>query len=143
MKNVDNNRSFGIRVAWSIVLFALFVLLLLSLISYDWRDIDTLQAPTNSVPYNFIGPAGAWTAYALFMLSGVGAYLFPVWFVVFGLLLIFKGTEHLRAKIIVALGFMMALSVLLELQYELWSPLCRYLNIHAPGGAVAPDQAGI
>lgn len=137
MKNGEDGRNLGVRAAWSIILFALFVLLLLSLISYDWRDISVLNKPPPEVPYNFIGPAGAWTAFVLFQVSGVGAYLFPMWFVVFCLLLIFKGTAHLKAKIGIAAGFMVSLACLLQLQDDLWAPLCRYINIDAPGGVVA------
>ena len=49
----------GVREVWSIVLLAICVLLLLSLVSYDWHDIPLLSAPANDPPANFVGPAGA------------------------------------------------------------------------------------
>ncbi len=127
----------GIREAWSILLFALCILLFLSLISYDWRDIPILRAPPNEPPSNFIGLAGAWTAYLLLLGMGLGAYLVPVWLLIFGLMVIFRGVSHIRAKAGLVLVLMPALGCLFELMTDYWSTFCvDYLNIQDPGGVL-------
>jgi len=127
----------GIREAWSILLFALCILLFLSLISYDWRDIPLLRAPPNNPPSNFIGLAGAWTAYILLLGMGLGAYLVPVWLLIFGLMVIFRGVSHIRAKVGLVLVLMPALGCLFELMTDYWTTFCvEYLNIQDPGGVL-------
>jgi S-DNA-T family DNA segregation ATPase FtsK/SpoIIIE len=127
----------GIREAWSILLFALCILLFLSLISYDWRDIPLLRAPPNDPPSNFIGLAGAWTAYLLLLGMGLGAYLVPVWLLIFGLMVIFRGVSHIRAKAGLVLVLMPALGCLFELMTDYWTTFCvEYLNIQDPGGVL-------
>ena len=137
MARSEANLSTGVREAWSILLLALCALLTLSLLSYDWRDISALQDPPNDPPSNFIGPAGAWLSYLLLMTFGLGAYLIPVWFLGFGITLIFRGIGHVRAKLLWALVCMLALSGLLSLGATWWTPLCQRLNIAAPGGLPA------
>ncbi len=127
----------GVREAWSILLLALCTLLFLSLFSYEWGDISILRVPPNNPPYNFIGPAGAWVSFVLLMALGVGAFVLPLWFLVFGIGLIFRGFEHIRAKLLWAALFMAALSGLVELYPDMWTPLCRQLNIGAVGGVPA------
>jgi len=70
--------------------FPLALLILLSLVSYDWRDIGILNTPPNTPPGNWIGAAGAWTGFALLMAIGIGAWLVPVWCVATGLLLVLR-----------------------------------------------------
>jgi len=127
----------GIREAWSILLFALCILLFLSLVSYDWRDIPHLRTPPNDPPANFIGQAGAWTAYLLLVGMGLGAYLVPVWLLIFGLMVIFRGVAHIRAKVGLVLVLMPALGCLGELMSDYWSTFCvEHLNIQDPGGVL-------
>jgi hypothetical protein len=56
--------------------FSLYVIILLSLISYDPADLGFNVFPPNSVPSNFIGYFGASLAGILFYSFGLGAYLF-------------------------------------------------------------------
>ena len=51
-------------------MLVLFVLLSLSILSYQPEDIPLLKEPPNNPPYNWIGPAGAWSSYLL--LEGFG-----------------------------------------------------------------------
>ena len=127
----------GVREAWSIVLLAICVILFLSLVSYDWRDIMLLREPPNSPPANFIGPGGAWTAYVLFQALGLGAYLLPLWFLGFGIILIFHGIEHVRAKLTWAALMMASLACLLDLHADWVSSLVSVLNLGAAGGVPA------
>ena len=129
--------STGVREAWSIALLAVCVLLFLSLVSYDWRDISLLAAPPNEPPGNFIGPAGAWLSFVLFMIFGVAAYLLPLWFLGFGVTLIFHGIEHVRAKFIWAALMMFSFCCLLDLRSSLVAGLASSLNLSASGGVPA------
>ncbi len=129
--------STGKREALSIVLLGVCAILFLSVVSYDWRDIGLLQWPPNSPPSNFIGPVGAWVSFVLFMALGVGAYLVPLWFLGFGIVLIFRGVEHVRARLVWAVLFMVSLACLVDTRAEWFRALLKALNIDAPGGIPA------
>ncbi len=139
MAEIKSNSSSGLREALSIVLLAVCVIIFLSLVSYDWRDISLLCEPANDPPANFIGPGGAWMSFVLFEAVGLGAYLIPLWFLGFGIVLIFQGIEHIRAKLIWVILMMFSLACLLELHAEWFEPILSALNLSAAGGV--PAQA--
>jgi S-DNA-T family DNA segregation ATPase FtsK/SpoIIIE len=58
-----------------VILVGLSLLLLLSLISYDKYDVGDVAASGSHALKNFIGPVGAWIAYATFKTWGLGAYV--------------------------------------------------------------------
>lgn len=129
----------GLREALSIVLLAVCVIIFLSLVSYDWRDIPLLCEPPNSPPANFIGPGGAWMSFVLFEAVGLSAYLIPLWFLGFGIVLIFHGIDHIRAKLVWVVLMMFSLACFLELHSDWFDPLLVALNLSAAGGV--PAQA--
>ncbi len=129
--------STGIREAWSIVLLAVCVLLFLSLVSYDWRDIPLLQSPPNDPPANFIGPVGAWVSFILLTAFGVVAYLLPLWFLGFGVVMIFRGIEHARAKLVWAAVMMFSLCGLVDMRPMFLDAMGRALNLGSAGGVPA------
>ena len=131
------NVSSSVREAWSIVLLGVCVILFLSLVSYDWRDISLLYQPVNAPPANFIGPGGAWTAFVLFEAFGLSAYLLPLWFLGFGIVMIFHGIEHIRAKLLWATLMMVSFSCLLELHAVWFSSFLMAWNLSAAGGVPA------
>jgi S-DNA-T family DNA segregation ATPase FtsK/SpoIIIE len=137
MAETPSNVSSSVREAWSIVLLAVCVILFLSLVSYDWRDISLLSQPVNSPPANFIGPGGAWTAFILFESFGLGSYLIPLWFLGFGIVMIFHGIEHIRAKLSWAALMMMTFSCFLELHADWFSSFLAAWNLGAVGGVPA------
>lgn len=137
MEPTKTKMSAGVREAWSIVLLAVCVLLFLSLVSYDWRDIGLLLAPPNTPPVNFIGPVGAWVSFVLLMTMGVVAYLLPLWFLGFGIVMIFHGIEHARAKLIWAVLMTFSLCCLVNLYPGLLEPAVATLNLGAAGGLPA------
>src|SRR5271163_777849 len=57
--------------------FSLYIVTLLSLISYDPADVGFNVFPANPIPTNFIGYGGAGLAGMLYIGFGFGAYLFP------------------------------------------------------------------
>ncbi len=91
MPNSENTREYpsGARLIAGVLMLPLAMLIFLSLVSYDWRDIGLLCTPSNSPPNNWIGAAGAWTAFALLTVAGIGAYAIPAWGLIAGLLLAF------------------------------------------------------
>jgi S-DNA-T family DNA segregation ATPase FtsK/SpoIIIE len=129
--------SNGLREALSIVLLAVCVIIFLSLVSYDWRDISLLCEPANNPPANFIGPGGAWMSFVLFEAMGLGAYLVPLWFLGFGIVLIFHGIEHVRAKLLWVILMMFSLACFLELHSDWFEPILSALNLSAAGGVPA------
>jgi len=137
MAEIKSNSGSSFREALSIVLLAVCVIIFLSLVSYDWRDIALLCEPPNSPPANFIGPGGAWMSFVLFEAMGLGAYLIPLWFLGFGIVLIFHGIEHIRAKLVWVILMMFSLACFLELHTEWFEPILSALNLSAAGGVPA------
>ncbi|NQT92104.1 MAG: DNA translocase FtsK [Lentisphaerae bacterium] len=127
----------GLRRFWGVALLPVSLFLLLSLLSYDWHDIAFLQAPPNSPSANLIGPIGAWLSFLLLMILGVGAYLVPLWCLLFACLLIFRTEIRLWPRLIWCLVLTLSVTCLLELHEEAWSATCWRLNIADSGGIVS------
>jgi S-DNA-T family DNA segregation ATPase FtsK/SpoIIIE len=102
------------RMIAGVLFFPLSLLLLLSLISYDWRDIGILNMPPATPPANWIGTAGAWTGFGLLMGIGIGAWLVPVWCVITGLLLVLR-RGSVRAHSLWTATCLILLAALLDL----------------------------
>ncbi len=86
------------RVVAGMLTIAGALLCLLSLFSYDWRDISLLNTPPNYPATNWIGPLGAWFAFLVFNLAGIGAFVIPLWLFSIGGLLIFY-RKQIRKKV--------------------------------------------
>ncbi len=119
----------GWRVATGFILLAVCLFVALSLFSYDWKDVGHLHAPPNNPPTNLIGPVGAWVAYALLVVFGIGAYLLPPWLLAMGVLFVLSRSERLWPKIAWSLLVLFAAISLAELRVSAWSELCGRLNI--------------
>ncbi|MGI5870366.1 MAG: DNA translocase FtsK 4TM domain-containing protein [Kiritimatiellia bacterium] len=77
--------------AWMIVsvpVLAVAIIGFLGLISYDSTDIGRVVAPANLQAVNWMGWFGAWSAYGLLALFGLGAYLIPIWMFVIGAMML-------------------------------------------------------
>ncbi len=70
---------------WSFILIGLGVFLLLSLTSYQPNDVSYYRSPPNSPSHNFIGPVGAWCAFGLYFVLGLGAYIIPLSLLIWGI----------------------------------------------------------
>jgi S-DNA-T family DNA segregation ATPase FtsK/SpoIIIE len=81
------------------LLLPLTVFPLLSLISYDWRDISLLQAPPNDPPVNMFGLVGAWCTFGAYVLLGLGAWLLPFWLALFCLLAALGRGKRMGARL--------------------------------------------
>lgn len=124
----------GLRKIWGILFVALFLFSLLGLFSYDWRDISVLQRPPNNPSTNYIGLVGAWMSYILFEMFGVGAYLTPLWCLGLGLILVLDDEHEVWQKVLWATAMVLALSLTVELNPDLWVGVRQKLNIVHAGG---------
>ena len=67
-----------INEIWGVLLFALSVLIFISLISYDPNDLQVFTSHPNVYTHNYAGIIGAYVAAALFNLIGFSSYIIPV-----------------------------------------------------------------
>ncbi|OGX28964.1 MAG: hypothetical protein A2879_02985 [Omnitrophica WOR_2 bacterium RIFCSPHIGHO2_01_FULL_49_10] len=63
---------------WGVLLFALSVLVFVSLVSYDPNDLPFLTSDPNVPTHNYVGIFGALVAMTLFWAIGLSAYIIPV-----------------------------------------------------------------
>jgi DNA segregation ATPase FtsK/SpoIIIE, S-DNA-T family len=67
-----------INEIWGVLLFAVTILIFVSLISYDQNDLPWFTSQPNVYTRNYAGIAGAMVAAGLFSLIGFSAYIIPV-----------------------------------------------------------------
>ncbi len=131
-----NKRSNVRREATGILMQAAWVLLLLALVSYTARDIPWEYDPPSPETLNYIGPVGAWSAWAIFKAFGLVGFLAPLTLAVWGLLMIFQSGERVWPRILWMLGILAGLCVLVELNLDFWGEISeRRLELGSmPGG---------
>ncbi|HMP73408.1 MAG TPA: DNA translocase FtsK 4TM domain-containing protein [Kiritimatiellia bacterium] len=124
----------GWRELGGMLLIAGCILGMLSLMSYEWKDIPSLHEPPNRPPVNFIGPTGAWFSFLTLGFFGIPAYLLPAGMAYIGLLCIFKREGRVWPKAGWMFGLLAGLAVLFEFQSGGWDGLILRLNLTAGGG---------
>lgn len=67
-----------INEIWGVLLFAITILILVSLISYDQNDLSWFTSHPNIYTKNYAGIIGAYIGMILFSLIGFSAYIIPV-----------------------------------------------------------------
>ena len=119
---------------------SLYVVTLLSLLSYDPADLGFNVFPPNAVPSNFIGYVGASLAGVLFYTFGFGAYIIASLFGICSLAS-FLGVEiKWRWKPIWLTLFILSACCLLDLQDFLGNHLIqRVANFDSAGGLVGEE----
>jgi S-DNA-T family DNA segregation ATPase FtsK/SpoIIIE len=90
----DSAHGFGDIIGVALLFAAL--LLLVAQWSFDRDDISFLTTHLNKPTHNWIGPLGAYLAWASFIPLGLVAYLLPVLLAVFGLAYLLNFPSHLR-----------------------------------------------
>lgn len=119
------------------------ILLLLALFSFDPRDLSFYSQPPQNPKANLVGPAGAYLGGILFLLFGLGAYLFPVVFIAGGLLLFFAKEVRYSQKFIFLGLLLVTGACLLQLAAPVFGPsLANPLFSGARGLEVTPSPAG-
>ena len=121
-----------VREIWAVILVGLSLLLLLSLISYDKYDVGDVATSSSHPLKNFIGPVGAWIAYATFKAWGLAAYVLMLVLGTIGAMLLMGHEIPWRGK--VGAGFLLLLSSTCLLHLAGLKSAQQYLNL--------PDSAG-
>ena len=95
-ENPESNHGLSELVGAALLVTAL--LLLAAQISFDRYDLAFIKNPPNHPAANWIGPFGAWLAFASFFTLGVGAYALPVLLLAFSLAVLIHFPAHMRER---------------------------------------------
>ncbi len=120
------------------LLFPIALFPLLSLITYNWRDISWLNSPPLTPPANLIGLVGAWSVFVGYSIFGLAMWLIPLLVLLFSGLLIYGKIAHMGRRVAWTLLFLVALCCLMQLGSEtVFDGVLEQLN-HKPnaGGAI-------
>jgi len=129
----DAESGHGFNDVIGIVLLGLAVLLLVSLVSHDPRDVSANAQPPNPTAHNWIGPFGAWIAHIWLLCAGLAAFLVPALLVLVGLGFFFDFFAYLRRRWAWTLVLFVCSMGLLEVWSHLFQPLTRNLHVIAGG----------
>ena len=132
-KTGDSHR--GLNDVIGFALLAVALLLLVAQWSFDAHDLAFVLTPPNKPVANWIGPFGAYLAYAGFFIFGLAAYVFPPLIAAFGVGCVTHFLSFVRERRLWfglwAGVFIFSLSGLLEMMDGLFKSLSE--NIGAPG----------
>ena len=101
-----------------IVLIATAILLMVAQFSFDRRDVASNSVPPNPMVHNWIGGAGAYTAFGFFFMFGAGAYVMPVILLIFGFGYIFEFFSYLKHRWAWAAALFICCVGMLDLYYN-------------------------
>ena len=124
----------GANEVLGIGLFALAILFLLALFSYDKGDLLFNGTEVNDPRHNLTGIFGAWLAQGCFLALGVSAYLLPPLTLVFAFGFLINKLEGLRKRWPWALAMILAGSAGLSLYPNLFGGIADQLNTVDAGG---------
>jgi S-DNA-T family DNA segregation ATPase FtsK/SpoIIIE len=128
------------RQVVGMLLFALDVITMFSLISYDPADLGFNVNPPNAAPTNAIGYVGAGLGLVLYDGFGFGAYLFCLIFAWACMINLFGLQIRWRWKPLWALLFIVSACCLLDLQHVGgWQWIQQRANGVSPGGLVGGE----
>ena len=132
--SAEQESPHGFNDIIGLVLLVFALLLLASLVSYDWRDVAN-KVPAEPAIHNLIGTFGAYLAFYAFLCVGVAAYVLPLLMVFIGLGFFFQPFAYLRRRWVWGLVLFLCCVGLLDL-YQ-----ARLPNIEArlhtyPGGTL-------
>ena len=126
----------GANEVLGIGLFALAVLLLLALFSFDKGDLSFNGTEINDPRQNLVGTLGAWLAQGCFLGLGVAAYLLPPLMLVFSIAFFITKLDGLRRRWPWAVALVLAGAAGLSLYPNLFGGLASQLNTVDAGGYV-------
>jgi S-DNA-T family DNA segregation ATPase FtsK/SpoIIIE len=116
-----------------LLLIGLAVVLVAALASFDRHDLAQNTTEPNSPVHNLVGPVGAWIAYRLLLIIGVGAWIIPVLMAGFGIANFVPALSYLRSwrSFAASAGLLIACIGVLSM-CEKWIPGSK--NSTSPGG---------
>jgi S-DNA-T family DNA segregation ATPase FtsK/SpoIIIE len=125
------------RVA-GVLLFPIILFPLLSLATYNWRDISWLNAPPLSPPANLIGLVGAWSAHIGYSVMGLTVWVVPFFALVFSGMLLYGRIMRIGRRAFWMLLFVVALCCLVQLgSAGIFDGILERLNLKPnAGGAI-------
>jgi len=142
LKTTSPGPSLGQEVI-ALAILGAGILLLLSLFSFDPKDLSFYSQPAQQPKANLVGPAGAYLGGILFLLFGLGSYLFPVVLITGGLLLFFAKEVRYSQKFLYLGILLVTGACLLQLAAPVFGPsLANPLFSGAQGLEGAPSAAG-
>jgi DNA segregation ATPase FtsK/SpoIIIE, S-DNA-T family len=97
-RKASSSSAHGFGDIIGVVLLAAALLLAVAQWSFDRDDISFLTTHLNKPMHNWIGPLGAYLAWASFIPFGLVGYLLPVLLAVFGLAFLLNFPSHLRER---------------------------------------------
>jgi S-DNA-T family DNA segregation ATPase FtsK/SpoIIIE len=98
-RKASSNSAHGFGDIIGVALLAVALLLLVAQWSFDHDDISFLTTRLNKPTHNWIGPLGAYLAWASFIPFGLVGYLLPPLFAAFGLAYLLNFPSHLRERL--------------------------------------------
>ena len=98
MARKEAPQSHGLNDVIGILLGAAALLLIVAVLSYDPADVSANVTSPNNPPHNWGGPLGAWTAWLLFWVFGIGAFMIPVLLLMFALGYLFHFLSYLQGR---------------------------------------------
>ena len=135
----DGNESTIRRRLIGFFMFPIALFPFLALISYNWRDISTLQIPPEEPTSNLFGAAGCWFSYYGYQLVGLAVWSIPLLCVFIGILLVVGKPFRIGRRAFGVLLSIISLTCLLQLagHTPTLEGVLRSLNIVPnAGGAV-------
>ena len=134
---VEIERRIHRRIA-GFLLFPIALFPLLSLITYNWRDISWLNAPPLVPPANLIGIVGAWSVFIGYSLMGLTLWLVPFFALLFSGMLLYGRIVRVGRRAFWVILFMVALCCLVQLGSEtVFDGVLERLNLKPnAGGAI-------
>jgi S-DNA-T family DNA segregation ATPase FtsK/SpoIIIE len=124
--------------AWGLVLFGAAIFVGLSLVGYNPRRNPLLTTEYGTVGGGYTGVIGTVTAYSLYLVLGVGAFVLPLWLFALGVAFIIrKPPTAIALKVGYVLILTLSVSCMAELQQSLdWDRYLPSLRGMPYGGAL-------
>ena len=129
----NSESSGGFYDIIGVVLMCFAVLLLAALLSYHPHDVSATAVPPNASVHNWIGPFGAWLAYACFISIGASAFALPVLLFFVGLGCFFNLFAYLLRRWIWAVILLVCSMGLFDVYREYLGNIERNLGTMAGG----------
>ncbi len=136
MRNSSRETDRGLQIIWGIFFIVLFVILGLSIFTYDWRDISLLMTPAISPTQNWFGPVGAWLAFAMFGVLGLAAYLLPFMSLYLGVYLFINDDDRQWPRFLWGTILLLSLSAVMQIDQNWMASRRDMMHIPFSGGCV-------